>query len=170
MAKPIEGTYPSPFKVYMDKVAEDDLSAAFKNQSPVIIELLGTISEDKSLYAYDTGKWTLRELLQHMIDTERIFNYRALCIARKETVSLPGFDENKYAEYSNANRRTWAELCEEFIAVRQTTQMLYASFTDEVLEYTGLSSNNTATVKSFGFITIGHFNHHKTIIEERYLS
>ena len=170
MAKPIEGTYPSPFKVYMDQVTEDDLSSAFKTQYPLIKEFLGTISEDKSLYAYDTGKWTLRELLQHMIDTERIFNYRALCIARKETVSLPGFDENKYAEYSNANRRTWADLCEEYLAVRKTTQMLYTSFTDEVLEYAGLSSNNPVTVKSFGFITIGHFNHHKRIIEERYLS
>ena len=169
MAKPIEGTYASYFNVYIHKVAEDDLTTAFKNQLPVIKQLLDSVSEEKSLYAYDTGKWTLREVLQHIIDTERIFSYRALCIARKESGALPGFDENDYSKNSNANRRTWAQLCEEFYAVRKTTEMLFESFTPEALEYAGVASNNPATVKSIGFTLIGHVNHHKQIIEERYL-
>jgi len=169
MSKPLLTSYPVYFQRYVDQVAEDDLQTAFKNQSLVIRPFLSSVSEEKSMYAYDEGKWTLKELLQHMIDTERIFNYRALCIARKETISLPGFDENTYAANSNANNRKWQDLVEEFLAVRKTTEILFSSFSDEMLETSGLSNNNPVTVKSLGFIIIGHFNHHKKVIEERYL-
>lgn len=169
MPKPNPASYMAYFKRYVDQVPEEELMTAFKNQSSVIKDFLSTISEEKSMYAYDTGKWTLKELLQHIIDTERIFNYRALCISRKETASLPGFDENTYAENSNANRRKWQDLIDEFIAVRKTTEFLYSSFTDDVLEYSGISNNNPVTVLSLGFTTIGHFYHHKKVIEERYL-
>lgn len=169
MPKPSPSSYNAYFKRYVDQVPEEDLPAAFQNQLPVIKQLLSAISEEKSMYAYDAGKWTLRELLQHMIDTERIFNYRALCVARKETVSLPGFDENTYAANSNANSREWKDLTEEFLSVRNSTEILYRSFTDDVLEYSGISNNNPVTVSSLGFTTIGHFYHHKKVIEERYL-
>jgi hypothetical protein len=104
-----------------------------------------------------------------MIDTERIFNYRALCIARKETASLPGFDENSYAENSNANSRSWRDLVDEFVAVRVTTEFLYSSFNAAALDASGLSNNKPITVISLGFTTLGHFYHHKKVIEERYL-
>lgn len=170
MPKPSATTYPDYFTKYIDQVFEDDLPTAFSNQLPVISDLLNSITEERSMYAYDTGKWTLKELLQHMIDTERIFNYRALCIARKEAVSLPGFDENDYAANSNANNRNWKDLIEEFLAVRKSTELLYESFTDEALNSSGISNNNPITVSSLGFITVGHFYHHKKIIEERYLA
>ncbi len=169
MPKPSPSLYPAYFKKYVDLVPDEDLLTGFKNQLPVITNLLNSISEDKSTHAYDTGKWTLKELLQHMIDAERVFNYRALCIARKETVSLPGFDENDYAENSNANNRTWQSLVEEMLAVRKSTGYLYQSFTQDALDASGLSNNNQVTVNSLGFITLGHFYHHKNIIEERYL-
>lgn len=169
MPKPSPTTYPEYFKKYVDQVPDEDLITGFKNQLPVIIHFLNSIAEEKSLYAYDTGKWTIKEVLQHMIDTERIFNYRALCIARKETVSLPGFDENGYADNANANRRTWQELVDEFLAVRSSTEFLFKSFTDEALAASGISNNNPVTVISFGFITLGHFYHHKKVMEERYL-
>jgi hypothetical protein len=169
MSKPLPETYPAYFKQYVDQVADEDLSAAFSNQLPVLKAFLNAISEEKSNYAYDTGKWTLKELLQHMIDTERIFNYRALCIARKETASLPGFDENSYAENSNANSRTWRDLVDEFVAVRVTTEFLYSSFNAAALDASGLSNNKPITVISLGFTTLGHFYHHKKVIEERYL-
>lgn len=170
MPKPSPSSYVAYFKRYVDQVPEEDLLTAFENQLPVITQLLSSITEEKSMYAYDTGKWTLKELLQHMIDTERIFNYRALCIARKEKASLPGFDENAYAEHSNANARSWQDLVEEFLAVRKSTGFLYKSFSAEALEYAGISNNNPVTVNSLGFTTIGHFYHHKKIMEERYLS
>ena len=103
------------------------------------------------------------------IDTERIFNYRALAIARKDTVSLPGFDENLYADNSNANNRAWQDMVAEFLAVRSSTEFLYKSFTEEALAASGISNNNPVTVTSLGFITLGHFYHHKNVIEERYL-
>ena len=170
MPKPSPDSYFAYFKKYVDQVPEEDLSAAFSNQLPVLTDLLNSITEEKSIYAYDTGKWTLKELLQHMIDTERIFNYRALAIARKETVALPGFDENSYAANSNANSRSWRTLVDEFLAVRQSTQFLYNSFTDEALASSGTASNNRVTVNSLGFTTLGHFYHHKKVMKERYLS
>ena len=169
MPKPSPATYPEYFKKYVDQVPEEDLLTGFQNQLPAIKELLNSITEEKSLHAYDTGKWTLKELMQHMIDTERIFNYRALAIARKDTVSLPGFDENLYADNSNANHRAWQDMVAEFLAVRNSTELLYKSFTDEALAASGISNNNPVTVISLGFITLGHFYHHKNVIEERYL-
>lgn len=170
MPKPSPLTYPAFFKNYVDQVPEEDLSLAFSNQLPVITTFLNTITEERSGYAYDAGKWTLKEVLQHIIDTERIFNYRALCIARKETVSLPGFDEKAYAENAHANNRSWQSLVDEFLAVRASTGFLYAPLSDEVLSYAGISNNHPVTVISLGFTTIGHFYHHKKIIEERYLT
>ncbi len=170
MPKPSPETYFAYFKRYVDQVPEEELATAFSNQLPVITGLLNSITEEKSTYAYEPGKWTLKELLQHMIDTERIFNYRALAIARKETVALPGFDENSYAANSNANSRSWRTLVDEFLAVRQSTQFLYNSFTDEALASSGTASNNPVTVNSLGFTTLGHFYHHKKVMKERYLS
>jgi len=169
MSKPSLTSYPVYFQKYVEQVPEDDLLSAFQNQKPVLSQFLSMITEEKSAYAYDTGKWTLKEVLQHMIDTERIFNYRALCFARKESVSLPGFDENTYAANSNANNRKWMDMVDEFLAVRNATEILFKSFSEEALELTGISNNNPATVKSLGFITLGHFYHHKKIMEERYL-
>jgi uncharacterized damage-inducible protein DinB len=169
MPKPLPASYPEYFKRYVDQVPEEDLNTAFSNQSPVLNELLNSITEEKSAYAYAPGKWTLKELLLHMTDAERIFNYRALCIARREQNSLPGFDEDSYAANSNANNRSWQELVEEFLAVRKSTELLYKSFTDEMLNASGISNGKQIIVSSLGFITLGHFYHHKKVIEERYL-
>lgn len=169
MPKPNVDDYAKSFSGYIAGVQEDDLEQAMKNQSLIIPGFLNSISEENSVYAYAEGKWSIKEVLQHLIDAERIFNYRALCIARKETVSLPGFDENTYAANSNGNTRKWQSLVNEFLHIRKATEDLYSSFTEEMLWQKGLSNNNTATPLSFGFITIGHFSHHKRIIEERYL-
>jgi len=168
MPKPSPSSYPEYFKRYVDQVPEADLLTAFSTQLPVFKEILNLVSEDQSMFAYATGKWTIKELLQHMTDTERIFNYRALCIARKETASLPGFDENNYTANSNAGERAWADLVEEFLAVRFSTELLYKSFTPEMLAASGLSNNNPVTVNSLGFITVGHVYHHIKVLEERY--
>ena len=89
---------------------ENDLTSAFKNQAAGIEVFLKTITEEKSVYAYAEGKWTIKEMLQHITDTERIFCYRALCFARGEKINLPGFEENDYAVNSHANRRNWESL------------------------------------------------------------
>jgi hypothetical protein len=169
MSKPSITDYPQYFGRYINQVPEDDLEQAFSNQSNILPAFLSSITEEKSLHTYAEGKWTLREMLQHIIDTERIFNYRALCISRKEIVSLPSFDENLYAANSNANIRSWQSLIDEFFHVRITTEDLYKSFTEEMLEQKGTANNKSINVVSIGFIAIGHVYHHKQVIEERYL-
>ena len=157
------------FKRYTDLVEEEDLATAFKNQSQMVTNLLSSIDEQKSTYAYAPGKWTLKEMLQHLIDAERIFSYRAVCFARKELQTLPGFDENEYAEYSLANNRSWDNLVEEFWAVRRSCILLFESFTAEMLSNTGKAGNNELSAEQLGFIIVGHVNHHCKIIRERYL-
>ena len=169
MARPNITDYPEYFATYINKVPEDDLNEALKNQSLILPGLFNSISEEKSKFVYAEGKWSIKELLQHLIDAERIFCYRALCIARKETTSLPGFDENTYAANSNGNARKWQSLVDEFMRARRSTEDLYSSFTEEMFWHKGLSNNNPVTPLSFGFITVGHFYHHKKILEERYL-
>jgi hypothetical protein len=160
---------PGYFQTYIDQVKENDLETAFLNQSEMIKNFLPSITEEQSKYAYQEGKWTLRELLQHIIDTERILSYRALCFSRKESASLPGFDENEYAAASNGNNRTWESLTAEFDAVRRSTLFLFNSFTPEMLTISGIANGNPISVESLGFTLIGHFYHHKKIIEERYI-
>ena len=157
------------FKRYTDLVEEEDLATAFKNQSQMVTNLLSSIDEQKSTYAYAPGKWTLKEMLQHLIDAERIFSYRAVCFARKELQTLPGFDENEYAENSLANNRPWDNLVEEFWAVRRSCILLFESFTAEMLSNTGKAGNNELSAEQLGLIIVGHVNHHCKIIRERYL-
>jgi hypothetical protein len=169
MSKPSSTSYPGYFQKYIDLVPETDLSLAFTNQTEGIEVFLQTVSEEKSMYAYAEGKWNIKELLQHIIDTERIFNYRALCFARGEKQNLPGFEENDYAANSYANRRSWDSLVKEFLVVRKDTTLLFNSFTKEALERVGSANNNSASTLSFGFITLGHYYHHKNVLIERYL-
>jgi hypothetical protein len=169
MPKPNTTEYPEYFGKYINEVVEENLSEAFNNQDIKIDRFLQSVNQEKADFSYAPGKWTLKELLQHIIDTERIFNYRALCFARKETISLPSFDENLYANNSNANIRRWESLSGELINVRRSTKDLFFSFTDEVFEQRGVANNNSSTVLSLGFIIVGHVNHHIKIAEERYL-
>lgn len=169
MAKPAPGTYPAYFERYIAQIPEDDLLTGFKNQEPLVEGFLTSISEEKSLYAYAEGKWTLKEVLQHLTDTERIFGYRALCFARGEKASLPSFDENDYAAHSFANNRSWQSLADEFRSVRKATVLLFESFDAAVMEQQGVANNNPFSVLGIGYATIGHFLHHDKIVKERYL-
>ncbi len=169
MAKPTPGTYPVFFDNYISLVKEDELKNAFASQQEAVDNFFEKISEERSGFAYAPGKWTLKELLQHIIDTERIFNYRSLAFARKETASLPGFEEDSYAENSFANERTWKSLLEEIKAVRLSTVLLYNSFNTDMLNHSGVCNNKPNTVIALGFATVGHLAHHLSIIESRYL-
>ena len=168
MPKPIAADYPEYFGKYISQVTEEDLYDAFKIQLPKIESFLHGVDEEKANFAYAHGKWTLKQLLQHMIDGERIFGYRALCFARKETVSLPSFEENEYAENSKANERSWKSLSNEFINLRISTQDLFKSFSDEMLQLKGTANNNTISVLSIGYTIIGHVYHHIKVVQERY--
>ena len=157
------------FHNYINHVTEDNLAEAFEIQSASLVRFLDNIPTDKYDHRYDEGKWTIKEVLQHIIDAERIFGYRALCFARKDKTPLPGFDENTYAETSKASLRNWDKLVEEFNIVRRSSELLFNSFDEEQLEAGGISSNTPNYVLGLGYIIIGHAMHHQKIIKERYL-
>jgi uncharacterized damage-inducible protein DinB len=134
-----------------------------------LIKFVQDIPMDKFDYRYEEGKWTIKDILQHLIDAERIFAYRALRFARNDATELPGFDENAYVDQVNANARSIMELLTELAAVRTATLLLFKTFTNEQLCKTGIASNNPMSVRALGFVIIGHQNHHQRIFEERYL-
>ena len=160
---------PGYFQRYIDLVPTSNPITALSVQIPEMNNLLASIDEAGSLKAYAPDKWTLRELLQHLIDAERIFGYRALCFARGESANLPSFDEDGYATASQANRRSWTDLVLEMQTVRTTTLQLFQSFSGEMLLHTGSSGANTYHAGQLGLIIAGHWEHHARIIRERYL-
>ncbi|MDO5988443.1 DinB family protein [Flavivirga amylovorans] len=121
-------------------------------------------------YRYKPNKWTPKELLQHVIDTERILTYRALCISRLEPKALLGFDENMYVENSNANNRSVEDLLKEFRLVRQSTLPLFESFNEDVLHRAGISFETKISTLALGFTIIGHAKHHFKVLNERYFT
>jgi uncharacterized damage-inducible protein DinB len=170
MPRPDLSRVPVYFHNYINQVPEDDLIESFRKQSDVFIKFLENIPKEKHDYRYAEGKWTLKELLQHIIDAERIFSYRALRFARQDATPLASFDENSYTLHSKAGRRNWNDLVEEFKSVRKASKYLFNSFDNDQLNASGISNNNSIYVLGIGFITIGHTLHHKKIIEERYLN
>ena len=169
MFKPSPENYPPYFQNYIDQVPDQELLAGFTHQLPLIEKLLKAITEEKSLHAYAPGKWSLKDLLQHITDTERIFCFRALCFARNEKNNIAGFDENAYSASVVTTARSWQDLSVEFLAVRRATTLLFKSFYPETLTRMGIANNNPTSVASMGYITLGHVYHHMKIIEERYL-
>jgi hypothetical protein len=142
---------------------------AFKNQTPIAIHFFQNIPENKIDHAYAEGKWTIREMFQHIIDAERIFSYRALRFARKDPTPLTGFDENLFAVNAKADKRDWNDLLEEFKIVRKATEWLYSSFDEEQLDASGTSNGSSIYVLAFGYISVGHAIHHMNVIKQRYL-
>lgn len=133
------------------------------------IKFVQNIPMDKFDYRYAEGKWTIKDIIQHIIDAERIFGYRALRISRNDKTPLPGFEENDYVENTNANGRSIQELLTEFSAVRHSNLLLFKSFSDEQLTRMGIVSNHTISVRALGFLIIGHQKHHQRVFQERYL-
>ncbi|SHF56818.1 DinB superfamily protein [Salegentibacter echinorum] len=133
------------------------------------LKFLERIAPENLDYAYAQGKWSIAEVLQHIIDVERIFQYRALCIAREPGIVLPGYDHEAYASTSKANRRTLHSLKDEFTAVRNSGIVMYESFSNEMLLNLGSVSGGNTSCRATGFIVAGHTLHHMEIIKEYYL-
>lgn len=124
---------------------------------------------EKQNYAYAEGKWTLKELIQHIIDTERVFCYRALCFSRNDKTLLPGFDENLFVENAGVDGRNFEDLLAEMTVVRAGTIFLYKSFSEEALLRIGVGSGNERSVRALGYLFSGHQIHHLNTVKERYL-
>jgi hypothetical protein len=157
------------FLTYINKAADKDVSTALRQSTKACKKLLNTIPPKKRKYAYAEGKWTIKELLQHLIDAERVFAYRALRIARLDATPMPGFDENNWATAANKINRKWGSLVKEFSAVRASTEILFKHLGKEELLFEGMASNISINALALGYIIAGHTQHHIDIISERYL-
>lgn len=157
------------YQPYIDKANNLTLKEGLMTNHESVITFLGSIPEAKLDFRYADGKWTIKEIVLHLIDTERIFAYRALRIARADKTALPGFDQDEYVPTSLANERIFDSILSEYKAVRSATIALFDSFNDDTLKRIGTASNSSLSVRAAGFITIGHENHHCEVIRNRYL-
>jgi len=169
MSRPQATDFPPYFARYISQVDADRLSDAVKMYSSSLVSFYSNLPEEKAGFSYAPGKWTLQELLQHVVDTERIMSYRLLRIARKDNTPLPSFDENLYAQHSLANNRSFASIKEELIALRKSTDLLIQSLSEAQLSEEGVASNLPVTANAVGYIIFGHMLHHKKVVEEKYL-
>jgi hypothetical protein len=160
---------PEYFKRYSNLVEEDHFLTAMQNQFEITYALLSSLTEEQGNFRYAASKWSIKELLNHIIDTERIMSYRALCFARHDLTELPGFDEDLYGANAQADRRTMLDLLAEFKVVRQATLALFQSMTAEMLKASGIASQNRISVLGFAYIIPGHEIHHRQVLKERYL-
>ena len=166
--RPLSTDYDPHFEPYVSLVKSDDIREAFMASLPELENFLKAIPENKANYAYAANKWTVKQVLQHGIDAERVFTYRALCIARGETQSLPSFDDKLYADNAPVQHRSLKNLTDELALQRRSSVLLFASFTPEMLNARGIASGKPITVNSLGYITIGHWAHHQNLLRERY--
>lgn len=164
-----ESNYPASFGTYISILQDVELIAGLEQSLSDFIEFTHDVPLDKLEYAYAPGKWTLKDIIQHNIDCERIFNYRALRIARKDQTNMMPFDEDFYAANVDANQRTLDNLLDELKAVRKASIALFESFSEEQLRYTGSASGKIISVAALGFTIIGHEAHHARVFRERYL-
>lgn len=169
MARPDLSSVPKWYHSYIKAVKENNLTDALKNQTVFFNTFFASVPIQKREFRYAEGKWSVKEIIQHIIDGERVFTYRALCFARKDDTPLPGFEENLYAENAKTNNRTWDSLMEEFNSVRRSSEILFSTFDDEQLNSTGIANDNPISVLAIGFIVAGHANHHISVIKEKYL-
>ncbi|WKK66888.1 DinB family protein [Lutimonas zeaxanthinifaciens] len=162
--------YPAYFDTYI-KVLDKDLSLLeYLEQSLELFEqILYDVSEEKYEFRYQPGKWTIKEVVQHLIDTERVFVYRALRFSRKDKKPLAGYDENDYVANYEINQRDFHKLLDEFCLLRRSTILMFEDFDKEVLALTGEVESGEFSVEALGYICSGHVLHHLNVIQERYL-
>lgn len=167
--RPAKGDYAEYYQQYIDLVEGNDIIGMLTDNNLYAQNVLNSFPQSKGSYRYAEGKWTIKEVVGHIMDTERIFCYRALAIARGEKKSLPGFDQDQYVINGKFNDRPLYDLTYEYRLVRESTILLFRSFDQSVLQNRGVLSGNEVTVLAIMFITAGHERHHLNILKERYL-
>ncbi len=157
------------YENYIKLVPEQDIVKGLLKQKEEMLHFFKTIPVFKHEFQYALEKWTIKDIILHLIDAERIFTYRALRIARNDKTELPGFEENDYVVTANANNREYESLLAEYETVRNASISLFETFTTDDLLRLGMASNNSVSVRAIGYIMLGHELHHKNVILERYL-
>ena len=167
--RPEAGDYAPYYENYIKLIEGDDILKILNDQSKRTQDILNSFSEHKGNFRYADGKWTVKEVIGHLMDSERVFAYRALCIARGEKKSLPGYEQDDYVKEGNFNGRELFELNYDFRLLRESNLLLFRSFTPEIMKRKGFANENSITVLALLFIIAGHEKHHMKVLREKYM-
>ena len=167
--RPLQGEYDPYYQSYIDRVPDEPILKVLEDQRHEIMGFLGSLDKSTAEYRYEADKWTIKEVLGHLVDTERIFGTRALCFARREDKPLPGFEQDDYVREGCFERRSLGSLSREFEAVRQSTETLFSGFDQSQWERSGVANEARMSVRAVAYIVVGHAAHHMSVIRERYL-
>jgi DinB family protein len=166
--RPASDEYLAYYERYIALVPDGNLVELLGAQNLETVRLLSGVDDKRGLYAYAPGKWTIKEVIGHLSDAERVFTHRALRFARGDAQPLPGFDENAYVPAGRFNQRPIADLVDEFRAVRASTVHLFRYLSEEEMARRGIANNNPISVRALGFVIAGHERHHAKLLRERY--
>lgn len=169
MKRPLPNEYPEVYQGYLDLVKTDNIIKELRDQVLNIQAIISTIPEEKEDYAYAPGKWSIKEVLGHIIDAERVQGYRAMRFARKDKTELPGYDENMFVANANFKKQTLYGLGHEFAIVREANLALFKVWDEEALNQIGRGNNLNVSVRAILFMIAGHATHHINVIKEKYL-
>jgi hypothetical protein len=167
MARPEPSEYALHYGNYIRLVPEEDVLEAMKSELARTLELLRAVSEDESLRRHPPYTWSVRQVVGHLIDSERVFGYRALRFARGDATPLPGFDENAYAAAAGSDRIALADLAEEFEALRRSHLCLFAGLPGDAWDRRGLANQAEVSVRALAYVVVGHERHHMAIVRKR---
>ena len=170
MMRPEKNEYFHYYETYVSLVNETDIVVAFESQSDELSELFDSISEEKSAFAYAEGKWSIKELVGHLIDGERMFGYRALRISRGDETPIEGFEQDGYVENAPFNDYGFSDLAEELKLVRKANILFFKHLKENDWKRMGTASGNPVSVRALAYIMVGHVRHHTNILRDRYLS
>jgi len=168
--KPGAGEFAPFYQGYIDEAPAGDVVAALEAQADEVLGLLRPLSDAQGAHRYASGKWSVKEVVGHLCDSERVFTHRALRFARNDPVALPGFDENAWVPAGQFDKRTVGDLAEEWEAVRRASLALFRSLDDAAAAQRGVANKNPVTVRSLAWICLGHTAHHLGVLKERYLT
>ncbi len=169
VGRPEAGEYAAYYEKYIARITGPDILTTLEEQRRQTLLLLSGLSESDGEIRYAPGKWSVKEVVGHVCDAERIFGYRALRVGRGDATPLPGFDENEYVRHAPFAKLGLAELIEEFTAVRRATLSLFRNFDQEAWTLRGVANNNPVSVRALAYIIGGHELHHRRMLEEKYL-
>jgi len=168
--RPAETEYAEYYGRYVGKIEGTDAVTVLEDQLRSTLPLLLQIDESAGDFKYEPGKWSIKELIGHIIDAERVFAYRALVFARNDQTSLPGFDQDRWAQHANYASLPLAEIIAEFEAVRRSTMFLFRHLDAAAWTRTGMANGKTMTTRSAAFVIAGHLQHHLEVLKSRYLN
>lgn len=170
MPRPDNSEYTTFYSNYVNLAVGNNIDELIQSHSHELLEFIQSLPNDQEDFAYAEGKWTIKEVIQHCIDAERVFVYRALRFARKDATPLPGFDENEYALAAKQNNRSFTAVKTEFELLRKSTDLFLLSLQEDDLSFEGTANGKSISLNAICYIIFGHLLHHQKVLIERYLA